>query len=64
MNSAIKLQRFGRSTCVPAPNAIRASDYVYTTSIYPIDKSGHAIGHSDKIGTHGRPYLPVPVNAG
>ena len=49
----IQLQRFGQSNHVPAPNAVRAGDYIYTSSIYPIDKSGHAIAVDDAIGETG-----------
>jgi enamine deaminase RidA (YjgF/YER057c/UK114 family) len=59
MSSEIQLQRFGRSTFVPAPDAVRAGDYVYTTSIYPIDKSGHAISVDEAIGEAGPSLIEV-----
>ena len=40
---AFKLERFGTAPFAPAPRAARAGDYVFTSSIYPIDEAGHAV---------------------
>ncbi len=53
MASRIKLQRYGQSDHVPAPLAVRAGDYVFTSSIYPINKSGHAIAVDASLGAAG-----------
>ena len=37
----------------PAPSAVRAGDYVFTSSIYPIDKAGHAIETDILLGEAG-----------
>jgi|EndMetStandDraft_8_1072994.scaffolds.fasta_scaffold02436_2 enamine deaminase RidA (YjgF/YER057c/UK114 family) len=37
----------------PAPSAVRAGDYVFTSSIYPIDKAGHAIETDFLLGEAG-----------
>jgi 2-iminobutanoate/2-iminopropanoate deaminase len=34
----------------PAPRAVRAGDYVFTSSIYPIDESGHAVTVDQLLG--------------
>jgi enamine deaminase RidA (YjgF/YER057c/UK114 family) len=43
MMAAIQLKRSGAMTIAPGPQAVRASDYIFTSSIYPVDKSGHAL---------------------
>ena len=48
MASRIELQRSGPAPFMPAPKAVKACDYVFTSSIYPIDKSGNAIGTEDR----------------
>lgn len=53
MASKIQLQRYGKSEHVPAPNAVRAGDYIFTSSIYPIDKSGHVVSTDEAIGETG-----------
>jgi enamine deaminase RidA (YjgF/YER057c/UK114 family) len=53
MNAKINLKRSGPNSFVPAPRAVRVGDYVYTSSIYPIDKSGHAIGVDERLGEAG-----------
>ncbi len=50
---AFKLERFGTAPFAPAPRAVRAGDYVFTSSIYPIDDSGHAIGVDERLGLAG-----------
>ena len=53
MNSKIQLQRSEPMTLVPAPRAVRAGDYIYTSSIYPVDKAGHAVMADDRLGDVG-----------
>jgi enamine deaminase RidA (YjgF/YER057c/UK114 family) len=53
MKSKIQLRRSEPMTLVPAPYAVRAGDYIYTSSIYPIDKSGHAVTADDRLGEAG-----------
>ena len=53
MSAAIKLERSKPSAFVPAPRAVRAGDYVFTSSIYPIDSSGHAIMADERLGEAG-----------
>ena len=48
-----RLERSGASPLVPAPRAIRAGDYVFTSSIYPVDAAGHAVGIDDRLGETG-----------
>jgi len=50
---SIKLERSGPSPYAPAPRAVRAGDYVFTSSIYPIDDAGHAIGVDEQLGEAG-----------
>lgn len=49
----IMLERSGASAFVPAPRAVRAGDYVFTSSIYPIDSSGHAVTADERLGQAG-----------
>lgn len=53
MSSRIQLQRSGPAAFAPAPRAVRAGDYIFTSSIYPIDKAGHAIVTDDGLGETG-----------
>ena len=53
MNAKINLKRSGPNSFVPAPRAVRAGDFVYTSSVYPIDKAGHAIVVDDRLGEAG-----------
>ena len=59
MNSKLKLQRSEPVQSVPAPCAVRAGDYVFTSSIYPIDKSGHAITVDALLGRTGPTLIAV-----
>jgi enamine deaminase RidA (YjgF/YER057c/UK114 family) len=49
----IMLERSGASAFVPAPRAVRAGDYVFTSTIYPIDSSGHAVTADERLGQAG-----------
>jgi enamine deaminase RidA (YjgF/YER057c/UK114 family) len=49
----IKLERFGQSPFAPAPKAVRAGDYIFTSSIYPIDDQGHAVSVDERLGLAG-----------
>jgi 2-iminobutanoate/2-iminopropanoate deaminase len=53
MTLQIQLQRFGAATNAPAPRTVRAGDYVFTSSIYPVDKQGHAVGVDQGVGETG-----------
>jgi enamine deaminase RidA (YjgF/YER057c/UK114 family) len=53
VSKTIKLERSGPAAFAPAPKAVRAGDYVYTSSIYPIDTSGHAITVDERLGEAG-----------
>jgi 2-iminobutanoate/2-iminopropanoate deaminase len=44
MPNKISLNRFGSMPLVPVPRAVRAGDYVFTSSIYPLDESGRVVG--------------------
>lgn len=53
MTIRIKLERSEPSLFAPAPRAVRTGDYVYTSSIYPVDESGHAIVTDERRGEAG-----------
>ena len=53
MSSEIELQRSAAAPFVPAPQAVRAGDYVFTSSIYPVDAAGHAIAIDERLGEAG-----------
>src|SRR5258705_4139844 len=44
MASKISLKRFGTMPLVWVPRAVRAGDYVFTSSVYPVDESGRVVG--------------------
>ncbi len=53
MKSPIVLQRSPEMPFTPVPRAVRAGDYVFTSSIYPIDAAGHAVGIDEPLGEAG-----------
>ena len=57
--SVINLERSQPSAFAPAPKAVRAGDYVFTSSIYPIDNNGHAINNDEKLGEAGPSLIEV-----
>ncbi|MFI4988173.1 MAG: RidA family protein [Alphaproteobacteria bacterium] len=57
MSARIRLQRSKPAAFVPAPRAVRAGDYVFTSSIYPIDQAGHAVAADERLGEAG----PSPI---
>ena len=44
MANKISLKRFASTPLVPVPRAVRAGDYVFTSSIYPVDDAGRVVG--------------------
>src|SRR5262245_49004202 len=44
MAKKINLKRFGTMPLVPVPRAVRAGDYIFTSSVYPVDESGRVVG--------------------
>jgi 2-iminobutanoate/2-iminopropanoate deaminase len=57
MTTPIKLRRSAAMAFAPAPRAVRAGDYVFTSSIYPVDERGQAIAVDDRIGEAGPPVI-------
>ena len=53
MKVAIKLRRSAAMPFAPAPKAVRAGDYLFTSSIYPVDERGEAIAVDDFLGEVG-----------
>jgi 2-iminobutanoate/2-iminopropanoate deaminase len=53
MSNRIRLHRSGAAPFAPAPKAVRAGDYVFTSSIYPIDEHGHAVTVDERLGEAG-----------
>jgi enamine deaminase RidA (YjgF/YER057c/UK114 family) len=53
MTSTVSLRRSAAMPFTPAPRAVRAGDYVFTSSIYPIDDGGHAVEVDDSLGEAG-----------
>src|SRR6185503_14948795 len=52
-SQVIMLERSGPAAFAPAPRAVRAGDYVFTSTIYPIDSSGHAVTVDERLGEAG-----------
>ena len=44
MSGPINLRRLASAPFVPTPRAVIAGDYVFTSSIYPVDESGRTVG--------------------
>src|SRR3712207_6340752 len=51
--SQLELKRGSPMTFVPVPSSVLAGDYVFTSTIYPIDDAGHAILVDDLLGEVG-----------
>jgi hypothetical protein len=49
----IHLRRSTPMPFAPAPKAVQAGDYVFTSAIYPVDEQGHAIGGDQGLGEAG-----------
>jgi enamine deaminase RidA (YjgF/YER057c/UK114 family) len=56
---ALNLERIGSAPFAPAPRAVRAGDYVFTSSIYPIDEAGHAVSIDEHLGEAGPSRMEV-----
>jgi enamine deaminase RidA (YjgF/YER057c/UK114 family) len=52
-SQVIMLERSGPAAFAPAPRAVRAGDYVFTSTIYPIDSAGHAVTVDERLGEAG-----------
>ena len=60
MTKSISLQRSKQiSSFVPAPSAVRAGDYIFTSSIYPIDDNGHAVVGDALLGPVGASTMEI-----
>lgn len=59
MADAISLTRSGPAPFAPAPKAARVGDYIFTSSIYPIDAAGHAVGPEEWLGEAGPSAIEV-----
>jgi len=53
------LKRSGEMPFVPVPAAVRAGDFVFTSSIYPIDEAGHAAVVDERLGEAGPSLISV-----
>jgi hypothetical protein len=53
----MKITRLDAEPHLPFPRAVRVGDYVYTSSIYPIDDDGRLIESKPWLGAAG----PSPV---
>ena len=49
----LSLQRGKAAPFVPVPAAVRAGDYIFTSTVYPIDADGHAIWVDEALGDAG-----------
>src|SRR6516225_7413522 len=50
MVAAVRLHRGAPMQFAPGPRAVRAGDYIFTSSIYPVDERGHALGVDELRG--------------
>src|SRR5690349_5054641 len=53
MKRITELRRSAVMPFAPAPKAVQAGDYVFTSAIYPVDERGHAIAVDDALGEAG-----------
>ena len=47
---AIRLKRGDASPFMAVPNTVVAGDYLFTSSVYPIDQVGHAVSSDEALG--------------
>lgn len=59
MNDTIKLERSGMDPFAAAPRAVKAGDYVFTSSIYPADGAGFAVTNDTGRGATGPSLMEV-----
>ena len=59
MTLGIGFTRSSAAPFVPASRAVRAGDYIFTSSIYPIDGAGHAIQVDECLGEAGPSLIEV-----
>jgi enamine deaminase RidA (YjgF/YER057c/UK114 family) len=59
MSTKLELRRYGRAKAAPAPQSVRAGDFIYTSSIYPIDEAGHAVAVDELLGETGPALVAV-----
>ncbi len=57
MSVKLKLHRLGRTYAAPIPESVRVGDFIYTSSIYPVDECGHAITVDERLGAVGPPLI-------
>jgi hypothetical protein len=50
MTLSLPLTRSGPAPFAPAPRGVRAGDFIFSSSIYPIDDNGHAIQVDELLG--------------
>jgi enamine deaminase RidA (YjgF/YER057c/UK114 family) len=54
---SIKLKRNSAMPLIPVPAAVSAGDYIFTSSIYPVDESGRAIEVDEHLGEVGESLI-------
>ncbi len=59
MTTAIQLHHSGAATIAPGPRSVRAGDYIFTSSIFPTDDSGHALTVDPFLGETGVSLIEV-----
>ena len=59
MQRPLELRRSAALSVIPAPAAVRAGDYVFTSSIYPVDERGLAIAVDECVGEAGPSLIAV-----
>src|SRR5580693_3947401 len=57
MTLSLPLTRSRPAPFAPTPRAVRAGEFIFTSSIYPIDDNGHAIQVDERLGEAG----PSPI---
>jgi len=59
MSEPIKLERHGADLVAPAPRSVKAGDYIFTSSIYPVDSTGFAVTNDASWGDVGPTVMEV-----
>lgn len=57
------LTRSSATPFAPVPSSVRAGDYIFASSIYPVDASGHAVGTDERLGEVGPSAIAVQTRA-
>ena len=59
MAKKLAIQRLSAAPHLPFPRAVRVGDYIYTSSIYPIDDEGRIVEERPWLGGAGEEAVAI-----